>query len=275
MTTFIVSCAVSINHDTGFTNFSQKFFFLISSPRLKMECLLGVKGRDFVILAADRLCARSIVIMKASEVKMRSLGSPSTHMAYSGESGDAVNFAEYIQANAALVASRYGAPQSCRATANFTRKTLAEALRSRKPYQANILIGGVDNYNPSDADEKSSSISTVASTVIPRLYWIDYLAAMTEIEYAAHGAGQYFCLGLLDREWRAGMDQEQALALVQKCIDELATRFLVQMPQFSVRVITKDGFRDLIMSAKAMEAAGLEAQPSSEQSRVLPTAMLL
>ena len=32
-----------------------------------MECLIGIKGKDFVLVAADRTSARSIVSMKQGE----------------------------------------------------------------------------------------------------------------------------------------------------------------------------------------------------------------
>lgn len=60
------------------------------------------------------------------------------------------------------------------ATANFVRGELARALRSRKPYTVNLLLGGYDII----ADK-------------PSLYWIDYLASLAPLPYAAHGYAQY------------------------------------------------------------------------------------
>jgi hypothetical protein len=60
------------------------------------------------------------------------------------------------------------------ATANFVRGELASALRSRKPYTVNLLLGGYD---------------TIADK--PTLYWIDYLASQAPLPYAAHGYAQY------------------------------------------------------------------------------------
>ena len=60
------------------------------------------------------------------------------------------------------------------ATANFVRGELARALRSRKPYTVNLLLGGYDKI-----------------TDKPSLYWIDYLASLAPVPYAAHGYAQY------------------------------------------------------------------------------------
>lgn len=60
------------------------------------------------------------------------------------------------------------------AVASFVRGEVARALRSRKPYNVNLLLGGVDPI-----------------TNEPSLYWIDYLAALAKVPYAAHGYAQY------------------------------------------------------------------------------------
>lgn len=96
-----------------------------------MEALIGITGRDFVLLAADRLAARSIVVMKSSEDKIVPLNSH-TCMAYSGEPGDTVNFAQYIQRNVQLYTIRNdGLQLSTKEAAHFARRELANSLRSR------------------------------------------------------------------------------------------------------------------------------------------------
>ena len=60
------------------------------------------------------------------------------------------------------------------AVASFVRGELAKSLRSRKPYTVNLLLGGLDPI-----------------TKKPSLYWLDYLAALAAVPYAAHGYAQY------------------------------------------------------------------------------------
>jgi hypothetical protein len=100
-----------------------------------------------------------------------------------------VQFAEYIQANAQLYSMRNETDLSPAALANFTRGELASSLRSRKPYNVNLLLGGVDPI-----------------THKPSLYWLDYLASLAPVPYAAHGYAQYvfgLLLGLLFGFWGA------------------------------------------------------------------------
>jgi 20S proteasome subunit beta 4 len=95
-----------------------------------MEALIGITGADYVLLAADRNAARSIVVMKSTEEKFRSLGS-SVELAYCGEPGDATNFAEYVQGNVRLYALRNELQLGTSATAHYTRRLLADSLRSK------------------------------------------------------------------------------------------------------------------------------------------------
>jgi 20S proteasome subunit beta 4 len=95
-----------------------------------MEVLLGLTGKDFVLTASDTLNARSIVIMKKGEDKSRILNKQSL-LLYTGEPGDTVQFAEYIQKNSQLYSIRHSVDMSPFALASFTRRELAESLRSK------------------------------------------------------------------------------------------------------------------------------------------------
>ena len=190
-----------------------------------MECLFGITGKDFVLLAADKLVARSIVVMKSDELKLKRLNNQ-TVMAYAGESGDATNFAEYIQRNISLYTIRNDDRQlSPKAVATFVRNQLAESLRTRSPYNVNILIGGCD----------------VNGGGSPQLFWIDYLGSMVQVPYGVHGYGSYFCTATLDRHWQPDMNLEQAVEVLKKCFAELKTRFIVNIKEYSVQVIRNTG----------------------------------
>ncbi|RXM32787.1 Proteasome subunit beta type-2 [Acipenser ruthenus] len=95
-----------------------------------MEYLIGIQGPDFVLVAADTIAANSIIQMKHDHDKMFKL-SEKILMLCVGEAGDTVQFAEYIQKNVQLYKMRNGYELSPAAAANFTRKNLADYLRSR------------------------------------------------------------------------------------------------------------------------------------------------
>jgi len=202
---------------------------------------MGMQFNDFVMVAADQTNARSIMVMKSDMKKYMKL-SDKLIMAVSGESGDTSQFSEYIQKNIQLYKMRNGYELSPAAAANFTRRNLADYLRSRTPYQVNLLLAGWD-------DEKK----------MPELYQMDYLAAMIKAPYAAHGYGGFFTTTIMDRHYKADMSKEQAYALMVECVKEVHKRLIINLPNFSVLIIDKDGVKD--MDAITPQVIASAAQP--------------
>jgi len=191
-----------------------------------MECLIGIQGKGFVLVAADTVSARSIVSMKQDYDKMFKL-SDKLLMLVTGESGDTVQFAEYIGKNIQLYKMRNGYELSPKAAANFTRKNLAEYLRGNTPYMVNLLMAGVDTDDG------------------PSLFFLDYLASLNKVPFAAHGYGSMFTMSIMDRHYHPDITLDQAKELMQKCVNEIKQRFIVNMPTFKARYVDKDGIHDL------------------------------
>uniref|UniRef100_A0A673HUA5 Proteasome subunit beta n=1 Tax=Sinocyclocheilus rhinocerous TaxID=307959 RepID=A0A673HUA5_9TELE len=168
-----------------------------------MEYLIGIQGPDFVLVAADNVAASSIIQMKHDYDKMFKL-SEKILLLCVGEAGDTVQFAEYIQKNVQLYKMRNGYELSPAAAANFTRKNLADYLRSRTPYHVNLLLAG---YDETDG---------------PGLYYMDYLSALAKAPFAAHGYGAFLTLSILDRYYRPDLTREEAVDLLKKCLEEVS-----------------------------------------------------
>jgi len=186
-----------------------------------MECLIGICGKDFVVVASDNLAAHSIIAIKHDSQKQFEL-SDKMMMAVCGDVGDMTNYAEYIQKNLKLYEMIHGYKLTPNAAANFSRKVLAKALRSR-PYMVNLLLAGVEE------DGK------------PSLYFMDYLASMVKEKFAAHGYGSFFIYSTLDKNYKENMTKEETIELLKLCIKEVQSRFIVNLNAFSVKIIDKDG----------------------------------
>ncbi|XP_031502064.1 proteasome subunit beta type-2-B-like [Nymphaea colorata] len=186
-----------------------------------MECVFGLVGDGFAVIAADTSAVNSILVHKSNEDKIMILDSHKL-MGASGESGDRVQFTEYIQKNVHLYQFRNGIPLTTAAAANFTRGELATALR-KNPYFVNILLAGYDKE------------------IGPSLYYIDYIATLHKIQKGAFGYGSYFCLSMMDRHYHSGMSVEEAVDLIDKCIMEIRSRLVVAPPNFVIKIVDKDG----------------------------------
>ncbi|VEL23991.1 unnamed protein product [Protopolystoma xenopodis] len=191
-----------------------------------MECLIGVRFNDFVLLATDTQAISSIISLKKDFDKMFRM-SRRVLMGVCGEQGDAVQFAEFIQQNMQLYEIRNGYELSPKSAAYFTRKNLADSLRSQSPYAVNVLIAGYDEETG------------------PEMYFADYLGALVKVPYAIHGYGGLFTYGILDRYYNPNMDLDSAINLVKICVKEINKRFLVNLERFKLRQVTKDGIKDL------------------------------
>jgi len=186
----------------------------------KMEALIAIKLKDSVLLLIDSTAGRSIVKMKEDEEKVYSIDDNKL-LAGVGESGDRVQFCEYIVRNAHLYTLRNGYPLSTKAAAHFIRGELAESIR-RNPYNVNLLLAGVDK------------------DVGPSIYYMDYLGSMQKMNFAVHGYASHFLLSLFDRHYQADLNLEQGLELLKRCVNELKTRFLIG-GKFKVKHVTLEG----------------------------------
>ncbi|KAL3317941.1 hypothetical protein Ciccas_003402 [Cichlidogyrus casuarinus] len=191
-----------------------------------MDCLFGIRFRDFALIAADSRIGMSVITYKHEEDKIYHLND-NIMMGVVGDCGDTVNFAEYIQQNLQLSEITNGFKVSLHAAAHSSRKFLADALRSRNPYNVNLIIAGYDKEQGS------------------KIYCMDYLASLADVPYAMHGYGGFFSLSLLDREWNENMNVDQAIILVKKCIKEMQTRFVGNLSHFKLKIVDKDGIREL------------------------------
>ncbi|GAM88789.1 hypothetical protein ANO11243_068230 [Dothideomycetidae sp. 11243] len=194
---------------------------------MSTEVLLGITGRDFTLIAASRAAIRGATVLKASDDKTRELN-PHNLLAYSGEAGDTVQFAEFVQANIRLYSTRNASELPPAATASFIRTELASSLRSRNPYTVNLLLGGFD-----------------VTAGRPELYWIDYLASAAKVPYAAHGYAQYYCLSTLDKHHHPGISYEEGLKILAMCSEELRRRMPIDFKGLIIKVVDAKGIREV------------------------------
>ncbi|RSH80139.1 Proteasome subunit beta type-4 [Saitozyma podzolica] len=123
----------------------------------------------------------------------------------------------------------------------WVRRTLAESIRSRKPYAVNLLLAGYD-----------------ISTSLSHLYWIDYLGTKAVVPYAAHGLGVYVALSTMDKWWYPDIQRREGVDVLKKCVNEVEKRLTVKFA-FNCILIDKDGIHNIDLSLPdpigAMEAA--------------------
>ena len=77
------------------------------------------------------------------------------------------------------------------------------------------------------------------------MYVLDYLASMVKAPFAAHGYGGFFTTSIMDREYRKDMSETEAYELMKACVKEVHKRLIINLPNFQVQVVDKEGIKNL------------------------------
>jgi 20S proteasome subunit beta 4 len=92
---------------------------------------------------------------------------------------------------------------------------------------ANLLLGGYDEEGA-------------------KLYYLDYLGSMHQMPFAIQGYASNFVLSIFDRYYKPDMSLEEGLEIAKLCIAELNRRFLLAQPDWTIKVIRKDGDKTVL-----------------------------
>lgn len=190
-----------------------------------MDIILGIQLPEGTLLATSRAFTRGISIIKATDNKTKVLNE-SNIMAFTGESGDTTQFAEHVAANVQLKGLRDGYDMRSNEIASFVRHELATSLRTRKPYQVQVLLAGYDG--------QSGFLSM-----------IDYLGTRCDLPYAAHGYAAFYTMSLLDHHYRDTLSLEDGLKLLKMCDEELCKRMPMDYKGLRLHLVDKDGVREI------------------------------
>lgn len=77
------------------------------------------------------------------------------------------------------------------------------------------------------------------------MFWLDALGALQKVPFGAHGLASRFALSLLDNGHRPGMSLTEASDLMETCFEQLDNRYLVSSVGFTMKVVDKNGCRDV------------------------------
>ena len=109
-----------------------------------MEILLAIQGKDYVLTydlsrtkkinerATNKATVRGVTVLNQTDDKSRTLNRHNL-LLFAGESGDTVQFAEYVQANVQLYGMKNETELHSDAVAAFTRRQMSDNLRTRVP----------------------------------------------------------------------------------------------------------------------------------------------
>jgi len=157
---------------------------------------LGIIGKDFVVLAAERKATMGYLVASKNMKKIMKLEDHAA-MTIAGSVGDAQALERYIKAEIRLYELEESKRMPIKAMATLVANILY--ARSYYPYYVQLLIGGHDGK--------------------PRLYSFDPSGSLVEEnEYFSTGSGSVMALGVLEDKYKEGIDLESAKKLAVRAI---------------------------------------------------------
>ena len=257
---------------------STLLLFLVSLTDANQETLIGITGKDFVLLGADSSISSGGSISWTAKVdKISVFGTSAT--AAAGDAADTDRLVGMLRAHSNIrdyeasvgsdveyMGGEEEEPShglSVDEVAHLARYQIAQSLRSRAQLNVCLLIAGMSPSEEEDDEgdhftkrlqhqvqqatnqpEPTSSFAVTKSLLQPRLFWIDQYGSMQKLKYGAHGYAANFLLSVLDQGYRENLSKEEAIDLMKTCFEQLRVRYIIHSPlPPCIKCIDQEGCR--------------------------------
>jgi len=178
---------------------------------------VGLTTEDGVVLATDMRASMGYMVSSKTVQKVEEIH-PTGALTIAGSVSAAQSLISSIRAEVRLYESRRGEDMSMQALSTL----LGNFLRSGAFLIVQPILGGVD------ADG-------------PHVYSIDPLGSILEEEYTVSGSGSQYALGVLEQEYDASMNIEEATTAAAKAIQSAVERDLASGNGINLCVVTDAG----------------------------------
>jgi len=183
---------------------------------------VGITGKDFVVLSADKRVSSGTYIFHKQGKKIHAID---RHVAttIAGVVADAQSLVEQLRIEAAFYKLTNERPMPIQAVA-----TLASILlfQMRPILIAHMLIGGIDGKGV-------------------QLYSIDWLGTVTREKYTASGSGSPYAVTLLENEYNENISRKDAIKLAIRAVNAAMRRDPGSGEGIDVVIIDENGVKEL------------------------------
>lgn len=183
---------------------------------------VGIKGKDFVVLSAERKATMGYLVASKHTRKIIELDEHAG-MTIAGSVGDAQALERYIKAEMKLYELEEARKISIKAVATLVSNILY--ARSYFPYYVQLLIGGYDSK--------------------PKLFSFDPTGSVIEEkDFFSTGSGSVMALGVLEDKYKEGIDLEGAKKLAVRSVKAATERDIASGGSgIDLAVVTSKGFK--------------------------------
>ena len=183
---------------------------------------LGLRFDGGVVLAADRRVSYNGFILSKSAKKVF-LINERVGVSTAGLPGDFQELVDILKYNITM----YELENGKKATPMNVAKLLSILLyqgRFSGIYYAEVIVGGIDGSDP-------------------KIFVLDPAGGLMEESFVAVGTGAQIATGILERNFREGMSEEEAVDLAERAMREAISRDALSGDGIDVLVITGEGNR--------------------------------
>jgi proteasome beta subunit len=183
---------------------------------------VGIKGKDFVILAAERKATMGYLVASTHAKKIIELDDH-VGMTIAGSVGDAQALERYIKAEMKLYELEEGRKIPIKAAANLVSNILYS--RSYFPYYVQLLIGGHDTESRLFSFDPSGSV-------------------VEERDFFSTGSGSVMALGVLEDSFKRGVDLETSKKIAVRAVKAATERDIASGGSgIDLAIVTSKGFK--------------------------------
>ncbi len=185
---------------------------------------LGLKFKGGVVLAADRRVSYGTFVLSKSAKKVF-LVNDRVGISTAGLPGDFQELIDVMKFNITL----YELDLDKKASPTNVAKLLSLLLyqgRFKGIYYAELIVGGLEDGEP-------------------KILVLDSAGGLMEEKFAAVGTGAQIATGILEREYKEDLSEEEALSLAEKAMKEAISRDALSGDGVDLLVITESGARQL------------------------------
>jgi len=183
---------------------------------------VGIRGKDFVVLASERRMSYGGYILSRSIRKVFKI-TDKIGVAFAGLFADMQALAKYLEAEVKFYELTLEKPMRIRSAA----KILSIILYSQKymPYLSETLVGGIDSEGA-------------------HLFVLDPLGSLIEDDYAAVGSGAPIAIGIIETNYSKVKSVDDAEKVAYDAIRAAAERDSSSGGGVDLLVITKEGIKE-------------------------------
>ena len=193
--------------------------------------ILGIVCKDGVVMAADRQITAGTLVMNKNAPKVVKINDYLVS-SWTGGAADAQRLGKLISAELKLKELKSRSRPTIKQSANLTGTITYSQIRqpSMIPNIVGSLVGGFDEDGSTE------------------LYTIEPAGGIYKVEdYDANfGSGMPFVLGLLERQYKRGLNVKEGIELAKEALKSSTQRDIGSGYGIDIFTITKDGIKKVV-----------------------------